>query len=344
MKRAADTVNSGTSRKKCKIEFIDEDAKECEGCTDPSTVDLPGCKHTYCNSCFVQSFKSAIELGNYHDKICCEPLPESMIKEHLPDKLCEEYFAAKERSKHLKRTCVSCQVDIFIPADAVESGEFSCECGTKICIQCNKLKHDGECTYSDTEIMLKDLAKQSGWAKCPHCGFTVEKIKGCCYMKCACKAEFCNRCSRPWKRAENQPRHHRCHYCSQVVIGIEFEEDEEEEEDNRQYSYRILGRLRAVPIIGPSSVLAFLDKADKWVQEFVPKKGKHKTDIPITGLIMRKDELKILPGSKKISAGTIDRVKEELIRAREEHAEDVVDAAVDVAEEDAEEVVVQNEL
>jgi hypothetical protein len=319
MKRK-DRFNSKSPSKKTKNEqSSDEIVGECQACTEPSTILLPNCKHSYCNSCFTQSFKTAIDQGNYYDKICCGPLPDSMIKEYLPSSVYSDYQNAKTQSKHLKRTCFSCQSDILIPPENANRGSFVCECGSEICINCNNAKHDGECTFTDIEEMLKNLAKESGWAKCPRCAFTVEKIKGCCYTKCTCKAEFCNRCSRAWRKAEGEAasRFHKCYYCSQVVISYEFDESED---DKREYHYKVVSIKKDIYTMAPENVLSFLDRAEQWTKDFVPKKGNYKKDIPINGLVMRKDELKIVPGSKKINAGTIDRVKEEIAKARRDHS------------------------
>jgi len=34
------------------------------------------------------------------------------------------------------------------------------------------------------DVMLRNLAKQMMWKRCPTCGFYVAKTSGCMYMKC----------------------------------------------------------------------------------------------------------------------------------------------------------------
>lgn len=306
----------GASFKKTKLEAA-EIVGECVICFEPSAVALPDCGHTFCNVCVIKWFKTMIQTANFKDRICCGNITETMLKEILPKKIFEKYLSAKGLLKQLQRTCYSCQQEIYVPQADVDASFVTCnKCEASMCLNCNKMEHEGECVYTEFDQMLKNLAKENGWAKCPRCAYHVEKSKGCCHTKCRCNAEFCNRCSKPWRQAEGDlaHRHHRCYYCSQVVIGYEFKE----EKSSREYSYRVTGIGRPVPRMPKDEVRHFLDEADKWVEAFDPKKVRNRSDAPVYGVIMRKTELRILPGSKKINAVIIEKVKAELKRARVE--------------------------
>lgn len=67
-------------------------------------------------------------------------------------------------------------------------------CWRKLCVQCNVPWHtDISCeeyekldvNERETEdIMLKKIAEKEHWMRCRQCGFYVQKIDGCCFVKC----------------------------------------------------------------------------------------------------------------------------------------------------------------
>lgn len=319
MKRKDNPTDHSSASKKTKFNenVTSSSIGECLCCTNPSTIKL-NCEHTFCTECLIKSFQNAIEENKFSDRVCCHVIPDNLIKAHLPQENFTRYTEARKMSKSLLRSCQQCQKDLYISDVHIENGKINCGCGFILCVRCCKQEHEGDCILSDEEYTLLNMAKKKGWHNCPRCGFIVEKIRGCCYMKCSCNAEFCNRCGRSWKKAEGELAscHHRCYYCSMEIIKYEFTIHK----GKREYSYYVRGIQKAVSCIKNHQMREFIKRAQQWVDNWEePKKSKSSKSVPISGLSMKKDELKIVKGSKKINSATIEKVKEELNAVLKDH-------------------------
>ncbi|KAH9613883.1 hypothetical protein KSS87_021386, partial [Heliosperma pusillum] len=81
-----------------------------------------------------------------------------------------------------------------------------CKVGWHNGIECAEYQKLGKDERQNEDLMLRNLAKNKNWQRCPACKFYVEKSEGCLYMKCRCGVAFCYRCG-----AVNTD--HRFHYC-----------------------------------------------------------------------------------------------------------------------------------
>lgn len=84
-----------------------------------------------------------------------------------------------------------------------------CNCGTLVCLQCQKLGHEPlDCKWFEEwdsnleKVMdtLNDDWKKKHTKACPKCHTDIEKNQGCMHMTCAkCRHEFCWLCLGDWK-------------------------------------------------------------------------------------------------------------------------------------------------
>ncbi|KAK9705732.1 hypothetical protein RND81_07G077900 [Saponaria officinalis] len=201
----------------------------CDICADTKPryewFTIKGCSHSYCSDCMKNYVASKLQdgvsrvscpvpdcAGVLEPEYCREILP-SEVFERWGNLLCESVLLASQKFYCPFKDCSALLLD-----DGDES-VTQCECPScfrLFCAQCKVGWHAGfKCSEFQNlskderekeDLMLRDLAKNKNWQRCPACKFYVEKSEGCLYMKCRCGIAFCYSCG-----AVNQD--HRFHYC-----------------------------------------------------------------------------------------------------------------------------------
>ncbi|CAK9134217.1 unnamed protein product [Ilex paraguariensis] len=77
-------------------------------------------------------------------------------------------------------------------------------CRRLFCAQCSVPWHSGigceefqrlnEDERGREDLMVRELARDRNWMRCPCCKFYMEKNEGCLHMTCRCKFQFCYAC------------------------------------------------------------------------------------------------------------------------------------------------------
>lgn len=86
--------------------------------------------------------------------------------------------------------CCECRTSMLLPA-------HSCPCTCSACTQglsCEEYQQLPEKLHSAAGAGVFALAQSKKWKRCPCCGHTVAKNKGCNHMTCLCKTSFCYGC------------------------------------------------------------------------------------------------------------------------------------------------------
>ncbi|KAJ1289697.1 hypothetical protein BS78_02G184500 [Paspalum vaginatum] len=72
-------------------------------------------------------------------------------------------------------------------------------------IKCKEFKKLGDDEKGEDDLMLKKLAANKKWQRCPKCRMYVARRSGCLLIKCRCKQYFCYHCASPMNKDT--------HYC-----------------------------------------------------------------------------------------------------------------------------------
>ncbi|KAJ4813705.1 RING/U-box superfamily protein [Rhynchospora pubera] len=185
---------------------------------------IKSCNHLFCISCIVHYIISKLD-----ENISIIPCPDPGCKSGSLDPLtCQHILPSATFDKW---GCILCESSLghnkfYCPfkdcsALLVDEGDEELRnsecphCNRMFCVRC-KVPWHGDITCDEfqrlskdergrEDLMLRKLAKDSKWQRCPQCRMYVEKIDGCMFMKCRCGNCFCYACATPMSK--------QTHYC-----------------------------------------------------------------------------------------------------------------------------------
>ncbi|KAK4269539.1 hypothetical protein QN277_022683 [Acacia crassicarpa] len=196
----------------------------CEICTDTKRITQmiknQTCHHSYCSDCMTKHVVAKIQ-----DSIITVPCPGLDCKSvfeleacrpWLPKDLFERWNKARCEVLFLQVPKFYCPFEDCSAMMLVENekdqqtgGKTECPvCHRLFCPRCNVPWHTGvgckkyqklnKNKRQSEDRLVRKLAKEKRWQRCPKCKFYVEKISGCVHITCRCKYEFCYVCGREW--------------------------------------------------------------------------------------------------------------------------------------------------
>ncbi|KAL6010537.1 hypothetical protein ACLOJK_000971 [Asimina triloba] len=190
--------SASTSKLFCKI---------CMEAKHPTEIfTIKGCRHQFCSHCIGQHVTAKIQ-ENSPSVRCPEPSCKGVLEPVLlqpilaPDVfdrwgrvLCESLILESMKFYCPFKDCSGLLVDER-GKDGVVILESECpHCRRLFCakckvpwhsgISCDNFQKLGKHERDREDIMLMNLAKSKKWQRCPQCGFYVERIEGCLFMKC----------------------------------------------------------------------------------------------------------------------------------------------------------------
>nr|XP_028964282.1 uncharacterized protein LOC103444043 isoform X1 [Malus domestica] len=195
----------------------------CEICVEMIEVDEmfqnEGCVHSFCSDCITKHVASKIQ-ANIHIVSCpgldcravleldaCMPILPKEVIERWNDALCEAMVLGAQR---LYCPFSDCSTVLMIDNEGEEAVRVSeCPiCHRLFCARCQVPWHPGvdceeyrrlnEDERGRADLMVKELAKQKKWKRCPRCKYYVEKTQGCLHITCRCQYQFCYGCGAEW--------------------------------------------------------------------------------------------------------------------------------------------------
>ncbi|CAM0951391.1 unnamed protein product [Alopecurus aequalis] len=181
---------------------------------------IPGCGHAFCAGCVRQYIAARVEEnllaigcpdpgcrdGVLHPEECRHVIPPPLfhrwgaalcdmaleeIKFYCPFKDCSALLVdddpgpreAKVECPHCKRMfCAKCKVPWH---DGVDCAEF---------------QRLGDDERGREDLLLRKVAQQSKWQRCPKCKIYVERVSGCTFIACRCGHCFCYLCGHTMAR------------------------------------------------------------------------------------------------------------------------------------------------
>ncbi|KAL8093813.1 E3 ubiquitin-protein ligase RSL1-like [Apium graveolens] len=175
---------------------------------------IKGCTHSYCSDCVCEYVKSKIQ-----DKITRISCPVSGCNGSLDPEHCRSILAPKVLDKWGDELCealisapdkfycpfIDCSALLIKGPDFEEIVESECPlCHKMFCAKCMVPWHSGiKCRKFQklhkeererNDDLLRQLAQEKRWTRCPKCKFYVERTEGCLFIKCRCGYAFCYNC------------------------------------------------------------------------------------------------------------------------------------------------------
>ncbi|KAK9948170.1 hypothetical protein M0R45_003757 [Rubus argutus] len=201
----------------------------CEICAEPKSRDesfgIKDCSHSYCTECMIKYVASKLQENITSIKCpvpdCkgllepeyCRPILPPEVFERWGNALCEAVILGSEKFYCPYKDCSGMLIDDG--KEVIRQSECP-NCRRMFCAQCKVPWHAGiNCAEfqklnkderEKEDIMLRKLAQNKKWKRCPKCRFYVEKAEGCMFMMCRCQTSFCYRCEHVLKSNHN-------HYC-----------------------------------------------------------------------------------------------------------------------------------
>lgn len=210
-----------------RVEIIDLEAGEsslsfCEICAERKENDqmfkTESCVHSFCNDCISRHVATKVQ-DNIRIVTCpglscravlemdtCRPVLTRGVIDRWEEALCEEVINTSQRFYCPFKDCSALLVD---DNEGETIRESECPfCHRLFCAQCSVPWHPGvdcdeyqrlnEDERGREDLMVRELAKDKKWGRCPKCKFYVERTEGCPHMVCRCRFEFCYGCEEQW--------------------------------------------------------------------------------------------------------------------------------------------------
>ncbi|KAA8540579.1 hypothetical protein F0562_024502 [Nyssa sinensis] len=221
---AKEVGDSSNSESKEVATNIDEASHRlCEICVENKETDEmfrnESCHHSFCTDCISKHVATKIQENikvvtcpglncrGVLDLDSCRPVIPKEVLDRWDEALCESLILASQKMYCPFRNCSAMLVN-----DSVEViRESECPmCRRLFCAQCEVPWHSGvDCEefqrLNDDErgredLMVRELARDKHWTRCPNCRFFVEKTQGCLHMTCRCGFQFCYQCGATWSQ------------------------------------------------------------------------------------------------------------------------------------------------
>ncbi|KAF4355294.1 hypothetical protein F8388_026564 [Cannabis sativa] len=199
----------------------------CEICTERKPTDeiFPNasCTHSYCSDCIGRHVASKIGESSAVAVVACPGLDcrgaheleiescRSILAKEIVEKwdeaLCEALLMECEKFYCPFNDCSAVLVREIGEDEVIMESECPI-CHRLFCARCNVVWHSGiECEdyqrlnedeRGNEDLMVREMANQKNWKRCPRCKFYVERIDGCLHITCRCNYQFCYGCGSQW--------------------------------------------------------------------------------------------------------------------------------------------------
>ncbi|KAH9667635.1 RING-type domain-containing protein [Citrus sinensis] len=150
----------------------------CEICCERKEKDqmfkIESCIHSICSDCISKHVATKIQVGVITRVTCpglhcksvleydaCRPVLPKEVLELWEEALCQELIDASQRL-----FCAQCYVP-WHPG-----------------VNCEEYQRLNVDERGREDLMVRELAKEKKWSRCPHCKYYVERTEGCPHMTC----------------------------------------------------------------------------------------------------------------------------------------------------------------
>ncbi|XP_062075117.1 E3 ubiquitin-protein ligase RSL1-like [Humulus lupulus] len=185
----------------------------CKICAEPKSgsesFSIKGCSHSYCSGCMARYVASKLQdnitridcpvsccTGSLEPEYCHLILPPEVF-DRWGTALCEALILGTE---NFYCPYKDCSVMLIDDGKEVITNSECPSCYRMFCTQCKAPWHEGiECAEfqklnkderENEDIMLKNLAQNKKWKRCPTCKYYVERSFGCLFIHCRSHFSF----------------------------------------------------------------------------------------------------------------------------------------------------------
>ncbi|XP_057968600.1 E3 ubiquitin-protein ligase RSL1 isoform X2 [Malania oleifera] len=186
----------------------------CEICAERKESDEMfrngACTHAVCSECIGRHIDVKIKESKAVSVTCpglnceamleleaCQSVIPGEVVARWNDALCEALILASQKFYCPYRDCST----LLVREGEEAIREAECPiCRRLFCAQCwvpwhgelgcEEYQRLNEDEKGRGDLMLRELAKQQSWNRCPHCRFYVEKTEGCLHITCRCHAKY----------------------------------------------------------------------------------------------------------------------------------------------------------
>lgn len=196
-----------------KAEFGESSLSFCEICVERKEIDqmftIHSCSHVFCNECISKHVATRLQYntpriscpavnceGVIEFDSCKSVMPKG-VWEKWDEMLCEALIHVSQKFYCPFKDCSAMLVR---DSDEVIRESECPMCWRLFCAQCYVPWHPGvECEELQRlnqdergreDLMLRELAKEKNWNRCPRCKYYVEKTQGCIHMTCRLVSTF----------------------------------------------------------------------------------------------------------------------------------------------------------
>ncbi|KAL3740513.1 hypothetical protein ACJRO7_021745 [Eucalyptus globulus] len=199
----------------------------CEICAERKEADemfriRTACSHTFCSLCISRHVETKV-LDNVTTIKCpgleCEGVLEiDSCRQILPENvlsvweksLCEATFAEMEKFYCPFKNCSALLIKDCDDGKVIRECEcpychrlFCAECSVPwhAGVSCEEFQSLNEDERGREDLIVRELAKEKKWGRCPKCKFYVERTQGCPHITCRCQFQFCYGCGSEWTQS-----------------------------------------------------------------------------------------------------------------------------------------------
>jgi len=170
-------------------------------------INLCANQHHFCKTCLKQYLQNLINEFKIENMKCPQDGCRELFNKDLIQQILDEESFQKYEAKLLaKITNKNTDVKICpkpgcsVPYNVHKGSKFTtCECGTKICNNCNNFWHKGKNCLEALDLEFEAFSKQNEIKFCVMCKSLVTRVEGCSHITCpVCDYEWCWLCGREY--------------------------------------------------------------------------------------------------------------------------------------------------
>ncbi|XP_030451991.1 E3 ubiquitin-protein ligase RSL1-like [Syzygium oleosum] len=180
------------------------------------------CSHTFCSLCISRHVEAKV-LENVTTIRCpgleCEGVLQiDSCRQILPENvlcmweksLCEAMFLESQKFYCPFKNCSALLIKDCDDGKVIRECEcpychrlFCAECSVPwhAGVSCEEFQSLNEDERGREDLIVRELAKENKWGRCPKCKFYVERTLGCPHIICRCQFQFCYGCGSEWSEA-----------------------------------------------------------------------------------------------------------------------------------------------
>ncbi|XP_048333786.2 E3 ubiquitin-protein ligase RSL1 [Ziziphus jujuba] len=203
----------------------------CEICTEKKPTEEMfnnnnSCVYSFCSDCIIKHITIKVQHNNFINnnevscpgvdcvdhvlelEACSSFLPKEVI-EKWNEALCEYSILGSNKFYCPFKDCSATLIDDGDEGEVIRQSECPI-CHRLFCARCYVPWHSGvdceefqrmnEDERGREDLMVKELAEEKKWKRCPRCKYYVEKTEGCLHITCRCSFQFCYGCGLEWNQ------------------------------------------------------------------------------------------------------------------------------------------------